>query len=564
MNRLMKITTAIAVVIFISACGQNKKSSTELTQEEVRARVGQLFMLAFSGNEADIVTPLIKERGIGALYLSNDNLNEAGSAAKLLNELQEASLNGVAKLPILTAADQEGAWAVITPTSASGPGNMALGGAAPEHTRAMYATFAKEMTSAGVFCDLAPCADVNSNPLNPIIGTRSFGENAEQVAIRVAEAVKGLHDNNMIATAKHFPGHGNTATDSHSGLPVVDRSKEDIENIDIPPFKAAIDAGVDIVMTAHIIYTALDSVNPATLSPTILKDYLRGELGFKGLIITDSFNMWAIQKFYSPPEAAVQAILAGADMIMLAEERYGEDVGNYIENQYKILDRVEQAVMTGEIPMERLNEAYNRVVELKKKYALESRIPVDVENAVATVGSEENMKVAIEAACASVNLMYDNAKVLPLSKKQDIAVVRLAKENVREIMDIAEGIGPNYANAYNAFVGELKELGFNVKEYQHTDAISESVVLAVSENYPLPGKSLDLEVQRERISGIKKNNKCTVVNVALKDPYDANLVEADAYVSAVGSNYSNAVAAARFVAGKFEATATFSVTPIKK
>jgi len=557
MSKIIKLILAVVIVLQLCACNKTKESK----QKEVRAKVGQLFMLAFTGEDPEIVLPLIKDRGIGALYLSNDNLNDPERASKLLNILQEGALQGISGQPLLTAADQEGAWAVLTPHSASGPGNMALGGAPSSYTRKMYSTFATEMTAVGVFCNLAPCADVNSNPLNPIIGTRSFGENPHEVAIRVSEAVKGLHDGHMIATAKHFPGHGNTATDSHSGLPVVDRSKEEIDSIDILPFKAAIDAGVDMVMTAHIVYSALDADNPATLSSKILNNYLRDTLGFKGVVITDSFNMWAIQKNYSPQEAAVKAILAGADMIMLAEERYGESVGDYVSNQIKILDRVEQAVLSGEIPMERLDEAYNRIINMKNKYQLSQRLPIDPNKAVSIVGSEPTMAVALEAASHSVHVLYDQGNVLPLSSEKTIAVVRLARENVKEIMAISEGIGPNYANGFRDFVKELNALGYRVNEYEVDDDIEEDIIIAVGENYPLPGKSLDLKVQLERLQLLNEKKK-TLINVALKDPYDALHVKADVYVCAVGSNYSNAVAAARLITGKLKSSDRLAVTPI--
>jgi len=520
-----------------------------------------MFLLAFSGQDAETVLPFIKERGIGGLYLSNENLGSPTEAATLLNKLQDASMNGLAGLPLLTAGDQEGAWGVMVPYSSTGPGNMALGAAPVVHTENMYTVFSQEISSVGMFCDLSPVADVNSNPLNPIIGTRSFGENAKDVAARVRAAVKGLHTHNVIATAKHFPGHGNTSSDSHSGLPKVTRTLEEIESIDLLPFKAAVDAGVDMVMTAHIIYEALDSINPSTLSKKILTGYLREKLGFKGVIITDSFNMWAIQKNYDPGEAAIQAILAGADMIMLAEERYGEDVGDYKQSQTALIDRIEKAVMDGEIPMERIDEAYNRIKSLKEKFKLADRLPVDVQAAAQIIGSSENKQVALEAAQAAL-YMKDSEGMIPLKDGVAVSVIRLATEDVDEIIRIAEGIGPNYANAFNDFVSEMKKAGFQVAEYAFDDQLPEGdPVIAVSENYPLPGKSLDLETQRNRMRIIQKDAR--VINVALKDPYDANMISPDAYVCAIGSNISNIKAVVNLLAGQVEAKGKLPVRPIE-
>jgi len=254
-KNLVKTFLVITLSLIIVSCNNKPKKN------DVRKKVGQLFLLAFSGNDINVVLPLIKERGIGGLYLSNDNLREPEATAVLLNSLQKASLEGIAKVPLLTAADQEGAWGVMVPYSSTGPGNMALGASDPINTRKMYSVFSKELSSVGVFCNLAPVADINSNPLNPIIGTRSFGENASDVAVRVKAAIDGLHENGTIAAAKHFPGHGNTATDSHSGIPKVSRTLKEIESVDLLPFKTAIESGVDIVMTAHIIYDRVQGCN---------------------------------------------------------------------------------------------------------------------------------------------------------------------------------------------------------------------------------------------------------------------------------------------------------------
>jgi len=461
-------------------------------QDEVRMKVGQLFLLAFTGEEADIVLPFIAERGIGGLYLSNENLREPKQSANLMNELQEAAMGGVSGQPLLTACDQEGAWGIMVPYSTTGPGNMALGATAVANTEKMYSIFAKELGSIGVVCNLCPAADVNSNPLNPIIGTRSFGEDPKAVADRVQAAIEGLHKHGIIAVAKHFPGHGNTSTDSHKGIPRVSRSLEEIEAIDLLPFKAAIEAGVDLVMTSHIIFDALDPENPATLSSKILIDYLRDRLGFKGVVITDSFNMGSIQKSYDPSEAAIMTILAGADMIMLAEERYGEDVGDYVKSQHEMIDRVEQAVMDGRIPMERLNEAYNRIISLKEKYKLAEKLSVDPEKASAFVGNTEHRKAALQIAESSLFMAYDNRSSIPLKAESPVSIVRLTKEDVTEIIRIAAGIGPNYYTAYADFVTEMKGAGFKVREYNYDEDIpDEHVVICVSENYPFPGTSLD-------------------------------------------------------------------------
>ena len=317
-----------------------------------------------------------------------------------------------------------------------------------------------------------------------------------------------------------------------------------------------------MVMTAHIIYEALDPENPSTLSKKILTGYLREKLGFKGVIITDSFNMWAIQKNYDPGEAAIKAILAGADMIMLAEERYGEDVGDYKKSQTLLIDRIEKAVMDGEIPMERIDEAYNRIKALKEKFQLASRVPVDVAKAGQTVGNTQNKEVAVKAAEAAL-YAEDNNSLLPLDKEATVWVTRLAVEDVEEIIRIAEGIGPNYANAFEDFVTTLNDAGINVKTFSPGESVpKDAIVLAVAENYPLPGKSLDLVKQRKNLSMLQFYLNNPIVYVGLKDPYDLNLIEANAKVYAIGSNISNIQAVVNLLIGTCEANGVLPVSPI--
>lgn len=525
---------------------------------DIRAQVGQLFMLAFDGTDSEVIRPLISERGVGALYLSNENLTEPGKTAELLNELHRMGIEGRANRALISAADQEGAWGVMVPYSCVGPGNMALGGAPVGHTEAMYGVYGKELSAVGVFADLAPAADVNSNPGNPIIGTRSFGEYPQRVAERVSAAIRGLHQSQVMATAKHFPGHGNTATDSHRGIPRVSRSPDDIRSIDLFPFRVAIRSGVDMVMTSHIIFDALDPVNPATLSKPILVDLLRGQMGFEGVVISDSFNMNSIRKSFSPPDAAVAAILAGVDLIMLAEERYGDEVGDYVSSQYAILDRVEKAVETGEIPMARFEEAFGRVQALKDKYSLEARVPVDVTQARQTVGSPPHREVELEAARAALRVLFDPRGFIPLKSGQQVGVVSLVKPEARQEVREGRGIGPNYADGFSAFVSALKNLGVSTTE----GFGSGQALVVVSENYPLAGRSFDTASQHEALEQLRRTHTGPMVHVALRDPYQALSMSADACLCAFGSGYSNAVAAAEGLAGKIKLSSDMlPVTP---
>jgi beta-N-acetylhexosaminidase len=233
--------------------------------------------------------------------------------------------------------DQEGAWGVLVGESTTGPGNLALGVAdSGQGTEAMYKTMAEEMRFAGFNCILGPCCDVNFNPSSPIIDSRSFGDRPTKVALHAAAAVRGLHQGGICGSGKHFPGHGDTHGDTHREIPRVDKSLCELREQDPRPFQAAIDAGVDLIMTSHILYPQIDSQHPATLSSIILQDLLRTEMGFEGIIISDSMNMGAIGHHYSPATAAVLARKAGINMIMLSEEHYDHS-DSYLDKQFAMI-----------------------------------------------------------------------------------------------------------------------------------------------------------------------------------------------------------------------------------
>ena len=258
--------------------------------------------------------------------------------SNLCNRLQSFAANTRLGIPLLLGCDQEGTWSVITAESAMGPGNMALGaGGDRQCAYDMYGVIARETSAVGLNVVLGPAADCNSNPHNSIIGMRSFGEKPELVAEMTAAAVRGLQDNGSVATLKHFPGHGDTTVDSHRGLPTVTRTRDDLMRIDLRPFAAGIEAGAKIVMTSHIIFSALDAEHPATLSPVILGDLLRGELGFEGLGRVRqheyAFDEAQLRSDSMPPSKRFEA---GVDLMMLAEEHYDHDASQYLENQRRL------------------------------------------------------------------------------------------------------------------------------------------------------------------------------------------------------------------------------------
>src|SRR5262245_40077297 len=280
-----------------------------MTLEE---KIGQMFLLAFSKDRLDEARVLFQDYFVGASYISNDNVPDPDSAAALTTKLQQYAASTRLKIPLLLGVDQEGVWSVMFPASSTGPGNMALGAAhsAGNATR-MYRVFGQELSAVGLNASFSPCADCNSNPNNSAIGMRSFGEKPALVGALTAAAVQGAHEGGIATAIKHFPGHGDTTIDTHRGLATVSRTSDELFKIDLYPFTQGIRAGTDMVMTSHIIFTALDPDNPATLSTTILQDVLRGELGFQGVIISDSMNMHSMKRNYRQEDSAIRAFQAG-------------------------------------------------------------------------------------------------------------------------------------------------------------------------------------------------------------------------------------------------------------
>jgi beta-N-acetylhexosaminidase len=393
--------------------GWAQKTLATLSLEE---KVGQLFMVRMrvgvSGvrnPEYDRLSENIRKYHIGALAMS------APPGARLLpsdhryetvvklNQLQAES-----KLPLLVAGDFEQG---VLPARLFGttvfPHAMAFGAAG----KAAYAEefgriTAQESRAIGVHWNLFPVADVNSNPANPIIGTRAFGANPEQVGELVAAYIRGARANGMLTTAKHFPGHGNTGIDSHLAVARVDENLDIVRTVDLPPFRKAIDAGVDAVMTAHIRVPALDP-DPnlvATTSPAIVTGLLKNELGFKGIVVTDGLDMAGLTRLYAGNvgRAAVDAFKAGNDVLTMPAD---------LDASYRaVLD----AVRSGEISQQRLDASVLKILQAKASLGLQKNRLVDVAAIPTLVGSPANVATGQRISDASITLVRDNGKILPL------------------------------------------------------------------------------------------------------------------------------------------------------
>jgi len=369
-----------------------------------RDLIGQLFMVDFSGPEPSAaVESLLIDGRVGGVVVFDKNIDTPIQVARLANALQRLAA-GAGIPPLFLAADQEGG-PVVRLRGTHFPSAMAFGAAASDRLVAEAARVtARELRAVGIHVNFAPVLDVNSNPQNPVIGVRSYGEDPALVARLGAGAVAALQVAGVLATAKHFPGHGDTALDSHLALPTVARPRDRLDRVELPPFVAAIHAGVAAVLTAHVVYPALDPDRPATLSPAII-GALRTELGFGGLVVSDSMQMLAIADHHGPGEAAVEALLAGVDLLLALGPT---------EAQWEAIEAVRGAVESGRIPAERLRTAAGRVLAAKRRLGLLERFLVREDDVAGAVGLPEHLALARRIAAAAATIVRDRAGALPL------------------------------------------------------------------------------------------------------------------------------------------------------
>ncbi|HYU84791.1 MAG TPA: glycoside hydrolase family 3 protein [Kribbellaceae bacterium] len=387
-------------------------------------KVGQLFVLFAYGPGAGapdarntslygVATPaevVRKYHPGGWIYFSaRGNVVDPVQLATYSNDLQRTATTSGSRVPLQIATDQEhGVVTRIGPPATQFGGNMAQGASrSTDDARTVGAITGRELRAMGINQDYAPVADVNVNPLNPVIGVRSFSSHPDLAADLTTAMTLGLQkDGGVLATAKHFPGHGDTKDDSHTALPTINHTREQWETIDAPPFRAAIAAGIDSIMTAHIVVPALDpSGDPATLSRPILTGVLRGELGFRGVIVTDALEMAAVRQQYGDAEAVVRAIEAGADQVLLPPAP---------DLQF---DAVLNAVRSGRISEQRINESVYRLLLNKVTHGIMTDPFVDTSKVMDVVGTTDSLAAAQAVTDKTTTLVKNDAGLLPLSNQ---------------------------------------------------------------------------------------------------------------------------------------------------
>jgi len=425
----------LLIVTLLAACGgRSTTAPTPLQPAAVdgilskltpRQKVAQLVVPWLGGNYMalddsafQIATRWVDTLEVGGIIIS---VGSPYDIAAKLNTLQRRS-----KLPLLVSADLEWGAAMRVVGATAFPYIMAAGATGDDRDAYTYGRIAAiEGRAVGIHVNFAPDADVNSNPLNPIINTRSFGEDPHAVARLVRAYVRGLQDNGMLATLKHFPGHGDTDADSHIGLPTIRADFARLDSVELVPFRAGIDAGASIVMSAHIAFPALTGDTPATLSPAMLTGVLRDSLKFKGLVVTDALQMGAIVAKYGAGEAAVRAFEAGSDLLLMPA-----DPDSAISSML-------QALASGRITQARLDASVRRMLEIKRGLGLFERRTVPLDSIARIVGAKTNQDIADGIAQRALTLVRDTTGI----------VVRL-RANRSRMAIIA------YGDELNSYVGQ--------------------------------------------------------------------------------------------------------------
>src|SRR5579862_209042 len=402
-----------------------KWADATLQKMSVDEKIGQLLFTTYHGeltptdsaNYAKIVHDVVDLHCGGFINVTHITpmgieKSQAYATAVLNNQLQSK-----AKLPLLIGADFERGTGMRLDDGTSFPTAMALAaGGNPADAYTMGKITALEARAVGIQWIYAPVSDVNNNPGNPIINTRSFGEDPQKVAAFVSQFVRGVEENGGLATAKHFPGHGDTAADSHIDLPVIRADRERLESLELVPFRAAIAAGADSIMTGHLAIPVLepDTNTPATLSSNILTGLLRKELGYQGLVVTDAMDMGGITVRYAPGEAAVRAVLAGADALLMPPV---PDAA---------FEALQAAVKSGRISHERLDASVRRILQAKARLGLNKNRLVDL-NAINEKFAEPRWQNEAQAISdRGITLLRDTAHRLPLDGTKPSRALLLA------------------------------------------------------------------------------------------------------------------------------------------
>lgn len=512
---------------------QNAKAL--VSQMDVEAQIGQVLMLDIRNwgvdaaqnpiNVHELPTPLaemITRYKIGSLVLFRENLIDTKQTRQLIQDIQKSRY----QVPIMLGVDQEGGYVTRLREGTEMPGNMALAATRqPKLAQKTGQVHGSELAALGFHVNFAPVVDVNINQQNPVIGVRSYGDHVDLVNEMSGAYIKGLQTKNIMATLKHFPGHGNVTTDTHVGLPTVPYSAEEWSRVDLVPFKKGIKNSVDMIMTAHIVFPALDATQvvskkdqsliglPATLSKKILTDRLRHDLKFKGLVLTDALDMGAITENFGTNEAVKMALLAGVDIAVMPMHVWDEKGVTNLDALYAYLK--EEMQKDPELAR-RIQESAARVVatKLKNKMPVENIMPLVESQAIVASPDHKNFEKMV--ANQAITLIK-NEGVLPYALKKDNRVLVISDENSRNALinkELAlideERAGVQIitnSTAFNLMQGELpRDLEAQIQQNDVTILVTYNLTSSTN--------------QAQKVIDLANKNQMPLIVIASRNPYD--------------------------------------------
>ncbi|QNK87523.1 glycoside hydrolase family 3 C-terminal domain-containing protein [Sporosarcina sp. resist] len=529
-----------------------------IKQMTMKEKIGQMLMPDFRTWKGKNVTEmnaeiaqLVKDYHLGGVILFRENTVTAEQTTKLVSAYQEAS----EKYGLLISIDQEGGIVTRLQTGTDFPGNMALGATRSEEmAKKVGMAIGEELNALGINMNFGPSLDVNNNPDNPVIGVRSFGEEPELVGKLGNAYIKGLQESGTAATAKHFPGHGDTAVDSHLGLPEVPHDINRLKKVELYPFQQAMNAGIDAVMTAHVTFPKIDDTKviskkdgkeialPATLSQKVLTGLMREQMSFKGVIVTDAMNMGAIVEHFGAVDAAIRSVKAGTDIVLMPVGLEAVANGLY------------DAVNKGEISTKRIEQSVERILTLKLnrgivKAEVEKSLDEKIANAIQVVGSSEHKAVESEAAAKSIALVKNNA-ALPLKAgtKDKIVVV---------------------GSSADLLAGEVQKHHENVTVLTTETLLTESqLTQAKTADYIILGTNTSTVSGREPSNNLMRlanqlieQTDVPVIGIGIRNPYDImSYPKVDAYLVQYGFRPASYEASVNTIFGLNNPTGKLPVT----
>lgn len=485
----------------------------EVKDLSLDVKLGQMITAGFPSEEYDDHLGKLIDMGIGNIILFSRNTGSKDKLVKLNEQIQK---NVVKKtgIPAFISVDQEGGTVTRVHDGVTVfPGNMAVAASGSEaDTYSQGEITARELRNLGINLVLAPVLDVNNNPNNPVIGVRSYGDNPEIVSRFGCELIKGLQAGGAAATAKHFPGHGDVTIDSHLDLPCIDHSRERLMSVELPPFIKAIEAGVDFIMSAHILFPAIENEKlPATLSYKVLTGLLREKFNFNGVIMTDCLEMKAIADYYGAEKAAVMAVKAGADMLCISHT---------LEYQRRCLNALKKAVLDGEIKIERIDASVQRILDKKRKHGLFEAPFTNSEGIINYNNRSENISQAEKISRKSITVIKDENNLIPLSGKTvfistDALALTGAENTLKRKVTFAEGLA-DYFKGEGCII-KLRPENDDIQKLKEKCKEADRVVIGVYDASRYPEQ---VKLVRE-IAAVNSN----VIAAVLRNPYDLGFFE---------------------------------------